>query len=141
VPYEYLEHDADVAIRGIGASLAEAFAEGARGMFGIMANLQTVEPRQSVEVQCDAPDLELLFAEFLNELLFEREMSGLLLSACQIEQLRRGPEGWHLEAVAWGESLDPDRHEILTEVKAATYSGLRVYHQNGQHVVQCLVDV
>jgi SHS2 domain-containing protein len=92
-------------------------------------------------VRCDAPDLELLFAEFLNELLFQREIGGLLLSTCQVEELGQGPEGWHLVALAWGESLDPDHHEILTEVKAATYSGLKVFRQNGQYVVQCVVDV
>jgi len=141
MPYEYLDHEADVGIRGTGDSLAEAFAEGARGMFGIMADLESVVPRQSVAVHCDAPDLEMLFAEFLNELLFQREIGGLLLSTCQVQELRQGSEGWHLEALAWGESLNPDRHEILTEVKAATYSGLRVFRQNGQYVVQCIVDV
>jgi SHS2 domain-containing protein len=141
MPFEYLDHEADVGIRGIGDSLAEAFAEGARGMFAIMADLEAIVPRESVEVICDAPDLELLFVEFLNELLFQREIGGLLLNLCEVQEPRQGPEGWHLEALAWGDSLDPARHEIRTEVKAATLSGLRVFRRDGQFVAQCVVDV
>ena len=141
MPFEYLDHDADVGIRGIGDSLGEAFAEAARGMFAIMAELNAIAPRRSVTVICDAPDLELLFVDFLNELLFQREIGGLVLSDCEVEEPRQGPEGWHLEALAWGDTLDPGCHEILTEVKAATYSGLRVSRRNGQFAAQCVVDV
>jgi SHS2 domain-containing protein len=141
MPYEHLDHEADVGIRGIGASWVEAFSEGARAMFSIMAGLEAVVPRESVPVRCEAPDLETLFVEFLNELLFQREIHGLLLSTCEVKVLRQRAEGWVLEALAWGEPLDPDHHEILTEVKAATYSGLKVFRQNGQYVVQCVVDV
>ncbi|MBC7092512.1 archease, partial [Candidatus Bipolaricaulota bacterium] len=33
MPYEILNHTADAGVRGIGATLDEAFAEAARGMF------------------------------------------------------------------------------------------------------------
>ena len=147
MPYEYLDHEADIGIRGIGDSLTEAFAEGAKAMFSIMADLETVAPGESVAVHCEAPDPETLFVEFLNELLFQREVRGLLLSTCQVKEIRQGAEGWHLDALAWGEPLDPDHHEILTEVKAATYSGLEVFCEGGQTtsdgrcVAQCVVDV
>jgi len=141
MPYEYIDHEADIGIRGIGHDLAEAFAEGARAMFGIMADLEAIAPVEQVTVQCEAPDPEALFVELLNELLFQREMRGLLFKACEVKALRQGPRGWHLEASAWGETLNPDRHEILTEVKAATYSGLKIYREDDQYVVQCVVDV
>jgi len=141
MPYEYLDHEADIGIRGIGDSLAEAFAEGAQAMFSIMADLETVVLQESVTIHCEAPDAETLFVEFLNELLFQREMRDLLLSRCQVKELQQGAGGWYLDALAWGEPLDPDHHEVLTEVKAATYSGLKIFCQNGQYVVQCVVDV
>ena len=141
MPHEYLDHEADVGIRGIGHTLAEAMSEAARAMFGIMANLDLVAPKQSFVVHCEAPDTEMLFVEFLNELLFQREMRGMLLSTCHIDELQQGEEGCHLEAEAWGEPLNPCRHEILTEVKAATYSGLRVLQKGAQYVAQCVVDV
>ncbi|MEA3345070.1 MAG: archease, partial [Chloroflexota bacterium] len=100
--YEYLDHEADIGIRGIGNSMAEAFAEGARAMFGIMAELEGVKARESVAVHCEAPDAEILFVEFLNELLFQRGIHDLLLSTCQVNELQQGTEGWSLDALAWG---------------------------------------
>jgi len=141
MPYEYLDHEADMGIRGIGDSLAEAFAEAAQAMFSLMADPETVAPRESVAVHCRAPDVETLLVEFLNELLFQRETRDLLFSACQVKELRQEAEAWHLAAVAWGEHLDPGHHEIRTEVKAATYSALKVSRQDERHVVQCIVDV
>lgn len=141
MPYEYLDHEADVGIRGIGISLAEAFEEGAKAVFGIMANLETVASIELVVVECEAPNAEALFVEFLNELLFLRETYNLLLSTCRIKTLCQGPGGWHLNGVAWGEHLDPEHHEILTEVKAATYAGLKIFRQNEHYAVQCVVDV
>lgn len=141
MPFEHLDHEADVGIRGTGDSLTEAFAEGARAMFSIMATLETVVPREPIAVHCEASDLESLFVEFLNELLFQRDVHGFALSTCQVNLLQQAAEGWVLEALAWGEPLDPDRHELLTEVKAATYFGLKVFCQDGQCVAQCVVDV
>lgn len=141
MPYEYLNHEADIGIRGMGDSLADAFAEAAQAMFSIMADPETVAHRESVPVHCRAPDPETLFVEFLNELLFQRETHDLLLSACRVKELRQEVEGWRLDAVAWGEPLDPGHHEIRTEVKAATYSALKVFRQDDQYVVQCIVDV
>jgi SHS2 domain-containing protein len=141
MPYAYLDHEADMGIQGSGDSLAEAFAEGARAMFGIMADLEAVQSRESITVHCEAPDAEALFVDFLNELLFQREVHGLLLSRCEVQALGQGPQGWAIDAVAWGEPPDLDRHEILTEVKAATYSGLKVFRENAHYVVQCVVDI
>ena len=141
MPYEYLDHEADIGIRGIGYSLGEAFAESAQAMFSVMADVETVAPRQSVAVHCQAPDAETLLVEFLNELLFQREMRGLLLSTCHVNDIRQKAEGWYLDALAWGEPLDPGRHEIRTEVKAATYAALKVCRQDGLYVAQCVVDV
>jgi SHS2 domain-containing protein len=55
--------------------------------------------------------------------------------------LIRDERGWQLEGLANGEPLDPKRHEIHTEIKAATYSGLAYRHQGSQHVVQCVIDL
>jgi len=141
MPYEYLDHGADIGIRATGDSLAEAFAEGAQAMFGVMADRETIARRESVTVHCEAPDPETLFVEFLNELLFQGEVHGLLFGACEVKELRSGPDGWHLEAIAWGEPVSPARHRIYTEVKAATYFGLKYFRQDGQHVIQCVLDV
>lgn len=141
MPYQYLDHQADLGIRGIGATPEEAFSEGARGMLAAMADLETIRPEREWAIRCTAPDLASLFVEWLNELLYQREVHGALFASAQVIELRETAEGWELEGIARGEPLDHSRHAIHTEVKAATYSGLD-YRQDGErYVVQCIVDL
>lgn len=141
MPYEYLDHEADVGVRGIGGTMEEALAEGARAMLHAMVNPKTVALDTEIEVCCEADDLEALFVALLNELLYLREVKATTLVDVRVTHLREMDEGWALEAVALGEPLNPSKHEFHTEVKAATYFGLKYYMEDGWHVFQCVVDV
>ena len=45
-------------------------------------------------------------------------------------------------AKAWGEKIDVKKHSPAVEVKAATYSDLKVRQdENGNWTAQCIVDV
>jgi tRNA nucleotidyltransferase (CCA-adding enzyme) len=47
-----------------------------------------------------------------------------------------------LEATAWGELVERERHQPAVEVKGATYTELKVYRdENGAWIAQCVVDV
>ncbi len=141
MPYEYLDHEADVGLRGIGATPEEAMAEGARAMLHVMVNPETVTPTVEIPVCCQAGDLESLFVALLNELLYLREVSATTLVDCRVTRLEQTEDGWTLEGIAAGEPLTADKHEFLTEVKAATYFGLKYYMEGDWHVFQCVVDV
>ena len=137
--YETFEHVADVGVRGYGATPEEAFAGGARAMFSVMVELGTVEPRTEVEVECSAPELETLFVEWLNELLFLSDSGGMVFSDFELEIDR---DGTALKGRARGEPLVPEKHRPKTEVKAATYSQMKVEKMtDGRWVAQCIVDV
>lgn len=139
--YEYLDHKADIGLRGMGATPEEALAEGARAMLHVMVNPDTVTPTVEIPVRCQAGDLESLFVALLNELLYLREVNDTTLVDFRVTRLEETGDGWSLEGVAAGEPLDADKHEFLTEVKAATYFGLKYYTEGGRHIVQCVVDV
>jgi SHS2 domain-containing protein len=141
MPYEYLNHQADLGIRGIGATLEEAFSEGAQAMLAAMADVDTVQPSEEFPLHCTAPDIPSLFVEWLNELLYEREVNDVLFASARITHLECKGQGWVLDGIAHGEPLDPERHELRTEVKAATYYGLEYRVDQGRHIVQCVVDV
>ena len=47
-----------------------------------------------------------------------------------------------LEAKAWGESLDRERHQPSVEIKGVTYTELSMaQREDGAWVAQCVVDV
>ena len=133
--YEYFEHLADVGIVGRGRSLEEAFAEAAKAMFNLMVNIEAVRPIKAVEVGCEAENEEELFVEWLNALLAVASINNMVFSQFEVRI-----ENLDLVGLARGEALDPERHEAKTEVKAATYSQLKIV-KDGEFVAQCVVDV
>ncbi len=46
-----------------------------------------------------------------------------------------------LEAAAWGEPMDPSRHELNHEVKAITYHGLKVEQTADGWLAEVIVDI
>jgi tRNA nucleotidyltransferase (CCA-adding enzyme) len=141
MPYEYLDHQADLGIRGIGSTPQEALSQGAQAMLAAMANVKKIKCEQQFTQHCTAPDIPSLFVAWLNELLYQREANSLLFASARVTRLKESDQGWTLKGVAYGEPLDIERHEIHTEIKAATYFGLDYCTQVGRYVIQCVVDL
>lgn len=140
MPFEYLEHTADVALRGIGKTPEEAFVEAARAVSNLMVNLDAIEPRESVRIERTAATLDLLLVEWLAALLAETGLGGLFFSRFRVSI---GPDGggYRLDGDAWGERLDRARHVAKVEVKGISYLGLRVAWEKDRWVAECVVDV
>jgi tRNA nucleotidyltransferase (CCA-adding enzyme) len=103
----------------------------------VIADLDRVAAREPVEIQCEAPDDELLFVDWLNSLVYEMATRHMLFSRFAVQI-----EGHKLTAQAWGEPIDRTRHQPAVEVKGATYTGLRVAQAaDGHWVAECIVDV
>jgi SHS2 domain-containing protein len=134
--WEHYEHDADIGVRGFGASAAEAFEQAALALTAVITDLAAVRARESVPIECSAPDLELLFCEWLNALVYEMATSRMLFSRYRVVI-----DGVRLAGTAWGERIDPARHHAAVEVKGATYTTLRVATQADGWLAQTVVDV
>ncbi len=141
MPYRHLEHDADIGILGIGATIEEAFEQGALAMFAVQLDPDTVVKKRELEVEVSAGGLPELFVELINELVALADLNDLALAELRLHELRETEEGWALKAKALGEPLDPDRHGLRTEVKAATYSGLRLTEEADGYHIQCVLDI
>ena len=134
--YETFEHGADVGIRGKGRTLEEAFANGAKALFALMADLSTIEPQKEIRVECTAPDIETLFMVWLNQLIALADIEKMVL--CEFSVTIKDK---NLTATARGESISPQKHDLGVEVKGATFTMLRVFQEAGYFVAQCVVDV
>ncbi|MCC6610498.1 MAG: archease [Burkholderiales bacterium] len=134
--WEHFEHGADVGVRGYGASKAEAFEQAANALTAVVTDLDLVEPVEAVAIACGAPDDELLFAEWLNALVYEMSTRKMLFSRFAVRL-----EGTHLSAEVRGERVDVARHHPAVEVKGATYTALRVAREGGEWIAQTVVDV
>jgi SHS2 domain-containing protein len=139
---EHFEHGADIGVRGVGASVEDAFAAAAQAVSMLVAHdLSRVGSSLEERVVCSAPGLEELLVAFLNEVISLMDARGLVFGSFAVS-IARGPEdAWRLEARARGEPFDPARHEATVEPKGATFTELRVSEEDGRWVAQCVVDV
>ena len=135
--WEHFSHAADIGIRGHGDTVETAFAQAALAMTAVICDVDTVNPASPREIHCEAPDLELLFVEWLNALIYEMAVEKMLFSRfeVQINELL-------LSATVWGEPIDRSRHQPAVEIKGATYTELEVEHTKDHNwVAQCVIDV
>ncbi|WOX05936.1 archease [Microbulbifer pacificus] len=135
--WAHFSHQADMGLRGTGATLAQAFEQAALALTATVTELETVAPQLAVAIECDCSDPELLLVDWLNALVYEMATRHMLFSRFEITI-----RGGRLSATAWGEKVDRHKHAPAVEVKGATYTALNVaQRENGDWVAQCVVDI
>jgi SHS2 domain-containing protein len=120
--FEVFDHTADLGLRIQSADLNGLFVDAGRALLSvIVSEPNTVEPRESVTLQIAANELEYVFFDWLNELLYLFESKRFLAREFEAAVEQSG-----LSAIVRGETYDPARHVLAHEVKAVTYHGLTV---------------
>ena len=138
--FEHFEHKADIGIRGFGATLEEAFVEAAKAMTDVIVDVKSVGKDKKELIQANANDEAALLVAFLNQILFIKDTKKLIFSDFVVHIAKQG-EKFQLRAKAAGTTLDPKKHNFKVDVKAATYSELKVAKQGPKWIAQCIVDV
>jgi SHS2 domain-containing protein len=134
--WEHFAHDADVGIRGRGASVEEAFEQAACALTASVTDAE-IEPQTMLKVSCEAPDIELLFVEWINAVIYEMAVRNMLFGRFAV-----CIAGQHLDGSLWGEQVDIARHSPGCEPKGATYTALKVTQdRDGMWSAACVVDV
>jgi protein archease len=134
--WEHFPHDADIGVRGWGATPAEAFEQAAYALTAIVTHAD-VQRSAAVEVRCEAPDIELLFVEWLNAIIYEMAVRAMLFRRFVVRI-----DGGKLTGTLWGEPVNVERHAPACEPKGATYTALKVARAaGGQWSAGCVVDV
>ena len=135
--WEHFSHQADIGVRGIGASKEEAFEQGALALTAAITDVHALETKELVNVECEAPNDELLFVDWLNAIVYEMATRKMLFGRFQVRL-----NGSRLHGSLWGQPVDVAQHEPAVEVKGATYTALEVKRrESGEWVAQCVVDV
>lgn len=136
--YEPFEHTSEAGIIARGATLAEAFANAAEGMYALQVELADVREREERRVELEREGAEELLVDWLLELVFLTDTEGLVFRRFEVEEL----SGTRLRARAWGEPFDPERHRShQAVVKAITRHLLEIAPEDGGYRVQVLFDI
>jgi SHS2 domain-containing protein len=135
--WEHYPHQADVGVRGVGATRGEAFEQASMALTAVVADLEAVRPIDPLEITCKADDDEMLLVEWLSRLIYEMSTRRMLFSRFDIFVGEK-----HLKARIWGEPIDANKHSLAVEVKAVTYYDLAVRQMpDGSWKAQCVLDV
>jgi SHS2 domain-containing protein len=136
--YEPFEHTAEAGIIARGATLAEAFANTAEGMYALMLDLETVAEREERAIALVGESTEQLLVDWLLELIFLTETEDVVFRRFQIDELSES----RLRARAWGERFDTERHRSYNVmVKAVTQHLLEIVREDGGYRIRVLFDV
>ena len=135
--WEHFTHGADIGVRGIGTTKEEAFEQAAMALAAVITDPKLVVARREIVIECQAADSEVLLVEWLNALVYEMAVRGMIFGRFVVRL-----EGTRLHGKAWGEEVDVARHEPAVEVKGATYTSLFAgQNPDGSWIAQCVVDV
>lgn len=133
--YHYFDHEADIGIEAYGKTPEEAFENAACATFAVMTHPSLILPDRRVHVEFDEPDRELALVEWLNRLIAQARLAGLVLGSFELKR-----DGGHYVGDAWGMPWKKGA-ERGTEVKGATLTQLKVTQEGARWRARCVVDV
>lgn len=137
----------------------------------MVADLETISPVATRRLEVSAGDVEMLLFALLQELIFYKDAEQLLLRVVNVqihgsdpagmfpspekawdETARRNPQpatfgnsnqdnGLRLTADARGEMLNPDKHDLIVDVKAVTLHRFKVARTAGGWEALVVLDI
>lgn len=143
--FEFLDHPADIILHSWGTDLSSSLCNIALCMFGYITSLESVATSESESTEygshiaAEGHDLRSLVYSFLDEWLYNFHDTGFVANSILIEEINL--DKWTVISSGNGEIFDVSRHPQGTEVKAITYSGMRVDVKEGLVDIYVVVDI
>ncbi len=141
MPFEYLDHEADIGLEATGATLEETLRDGVRGLLALLVDPETVEPKEAVTIEASGEDPASLFVALLNAVLATVDLQRMFFRDFEVTRLERVDGHWVVEGRLYGEPIDLSRHAVEIEVKAATYGGLLGEQTDKGWRLRCVLDL
>lgn len=128
----------DYAFAARGETLEELFASCAAACFSAMTDLDRVDSALSRTIDIGAEGFEDLLFNFLAELIYLKDTEKIFFSEFDMEI---DPGKYSLKGIARGESINYNKHEIRTDVKAVTYHNLKVWQTDDGYEARVILDL
>jgi SHS2 domain-containing protein len=137
VPWQFVDHTADLICRVEAPTLPSLFEEAALALTSLFVDDPgSVRPSEWLRFELAADDPAELLLDWLQALLVAFEVRHTLFAGFRVTLVPG-----RLRASAGGERVDPARHRLAHEVKAITYHGLALRETAEGWQAEVLVDV
>jgi len=139
--FNYHDHTADITIECWAPDLIEAFEQAALATFEVILDTSTVKPLDTVEVKVTGTDIEELLVEWIGKLISMIDINDQFYSKFHADHLEATLDGYVLEGRALGETIDHEKHDTRTEVKAMTYADMKILQEPNRTTLWFTLDL
>jgi len=117
--------------------MMELFINAGLALVDLVTDLSKIARHETTILEVKAENRELLFREWLSEILYQIFVKERLFVSFRINMLSNN----HLKATAIGELIDYRRHSIKRELKSITYYKLQISEHDGQLIGRFVIDI
>jgi len=135
--YRITTRQNELAVRIVGNSQADLFANSGIALFEVMADIDKIEAAERLSLEVEGSDRDDLMVNWIRELLYLYQGSGYLLKEFKINEVK----DTLVKAEVAGEKIDPDRHEIKQEIAAVAFHKSRMQKTGNQWIAQVIFEV
>jgi len=132
---------ADVAFVAEGRTVSELFKAAAMAVTNAMIrDVGTIGQGVVRAFDLEAPGIEMLLYGFLQELIFYKDAERLLFGSYELA-IEEGVPAWRMQVRAFGGEIDPEKHEMLADVKAVSLHRFSIQRTTGGWKASVIIDV
>lgn len=130
--YKFLDHATDAIIEVNAKDLKEAFAVAANAEINLTLDQDKVEEKSKKEFSAKGKDLRYLLFSWLEEIPFLLITEGFAINRIELDIIEEN--GFKINAIAYGESLDVKKHNFKVEIKAPTFYDMEIRQDDGVYM-------
>ena len=130
--YKFLDHSTDAIIEVTAKDLKEAFVVAADAEINLTLDQDKVEEIDKREFTASGKDIRYLLFSWLEEIPFLLITEGFAIK--RIEFNIEENNGFRINAIAYGESLDVKKHNFKVEIKAPTFYDMEIREDDGVYM-------
>ena len=130
--YKFLDHATDAIIEVTAKDLKEAFAVAADAEINLTLDQDKVEEKGQMTFSANGKDLHYLLFSWLEEIPFILITEGFAIKRLEFEIEKK--DGYKINAIAYGETLDVKKHNFKVEIKAPTFYDMEIREDDGVYM-------
>lgn len=136
--YRLLDHATDAFIEITASNLKEAFVIAGQSVVDITLDSEKVEEKEQRTLDVTGKDLRYLLFNWLEEVNYKLITEGFAIRRFSVN-ISKNSE-YKLNAIAYGEPLDLQKHRFKVEIKAPTFHEMEIKEEK-EVVMRFLLDL
>lgn len=132
---------ADVEFEAAGKTLKELFESAAHAVTDVQVkDSRKLNLKEARKIEIEADNIEMLLFKFLSELVLLKDSEQLLFAKFDIDIYPKENK-WKMKCDAYGEKINPEKHELLVDVKAVTLHKFKIEEDKKGWKARVVLDI